>query len=129
MGQFAWHLSRHFWSIIMIVQPYSTNYLRDASGDALFTAAETGLWNHSPAYICSFEAIMGSAGTTTATVEIHGSNSSATTPSAGTLLGTIILSGSGDTASFTTSSARYKYKCAKITALGAGATVSVLMGD
>ena len=113
----------------MIVQPYSTNSLRDASGDAIFSAAETGLWNHSPGYICSFEAIMGTTGTTTATVEIHGSNSSSTVPGAGTLLGTITLSGSGDVGSFTTSSARYKYKCAKVTAIGASATVSVLVGD
>ena len=113
----------------MIVQPFSTNTLRDASGDATFTAAETGLWFHAPAYICSFEAIMGSAGTTTATVEIHGSNSSSTVPNAGTLLGTITLSGSGDVGNFTSSSARYKYKCAKVTAIGAGASVTVLMGD
>lgn len=102
--------------------------LTNAAGGLAFAAAEVGKWVEIPHAVCAIEAIIGAAGTTTATVEIHGSNSDTTIPNAGTLLGTITLNGANDAGSFTTMSAAYKYKLAKVTALGAGASVAVSVG-
>lgn len=106
----------------------STIPLVNAAGGLDFAAAESGKWVEMPHAVCAIEAVMGVAGATTATVEIHGSNRNTTVPGAGTLLGTITLNGAGDAASFVTQAAPYKYKMAKVTALGAGASVSVLVG-
>jgi hypothetical protein len=103
--------------------------LPNASGGAAFSAVETGLWVDAPHQVCSFEVTLSNTTTPSATVEIHGSNSASTTPNAGTLLGTIVLSGASDAGSFTASSAAYKYKLAKVTAIaGSAAAASIVMG-
>ena len=100
-----------------------------STGALTFSATNTGTWISSSAAPCTFEAILSNTTTPAATVEIHGSNNSTTTPGSGTLLGTITLSGASDVASFTAVSSVYAYKCAKVTAIsGTNATVTVTMG-
>lgn len=109
--------------------PNGTRNLPNAAGGATFTAAATGQWIESPEAACTFEATLSNTATSAATVEIHGSNSNATTPGIGTRLGIITLSGANDCASFAAFAAAYRYKCAKVTAIsGASAAVAVVMG-
>lgn len=106
-----------------------TMSLPNAAGGAAFTAVETGKWVYAPAATCTFLAKLSNTTTPTATVEIHGSHYSDTTPGAGTLLGTLTLSGANDVASGYKDYAHYPYKCAKVTAIsGASATLTVTLG-
>jgi len=66
---------------------------------------------------------MGTAGTTTAIVDIEVSNDN----SSWITMGTISLSGASDTDGFA-STASWNYVRANVTALGAGADVTVIMG-
>lgn len=103
--------------------------LTNAAGGAAFSAAETGTWVLVPASACTFFAKLSNTTTPTATVEIHGSHYSNTTPGAGTLLSTLTLSGANDVASAWKDYAHYPYKCAKVTAIsGTSATVTVTLG-
>lgn len=103
--------------------------LVNKTGGLEFSAAEVGKWVEIPHSVCAIEAVMGAVGSVfTATVEIHGSNRADTVPNAKTKIGDLTLSGSKDAASLTTQAAAYKYKLAKVTAIGTGAIVSVSVG-
>lgn len=101
--------------------------LLNSTGGTTFTATDTGKWVAFHVGRITIEAFLSAAGGT-ATVEIHGSNYSNTTPSAATLLATVTLSGANDRATQSKPEAFYLYKCAKVTAIGGGAVVTVALG-